>query len=548
MSSIRWFTVFLLLILGCGGGIGDDQVQEGNVSQTLLHGGDAGIGEAAPDVAYSEDLPLGKPWDAYRMIPNQERPRLNPLQREWLALANTYFKEIEDFNTNAKNSLVQAERKKKSYLKQEEDARALKQKIYASGIDNWSMVLTADGLGFAPGRCAVPIANNFFEHSLMYSFNCFIGDNRGVEGGPLVAAMISHHSISDLNPASLAALGKVAEGESVFVSLPPRSFEIRHPTSVEDFGAMLSGGDSNYLNKVAMCIYPEGVPYEQCYTVHVLHVPDVSQLQITLEPRKNNFAQVRQQQEQESNRRQIAFAQAERKLRIDSVYGQIHELHWANDDVFNRTRRPEQIVARECLQSIQNKRPPVWQHLSFENEQDVRLVDVITEYPEVGFFLAAAHFPDDLNFDHAGELANKVKDFVDPKLVKTKFFPDSTSENANNTVSELTREVFLTIRWEPVTGKYFVDQNRLAFIKALVNEPYVDELNGPPSLLFRNFDNMQKTGKNQPAKVGNAPTPKDWDATTNLSEQERAYFSYVLKKIHSLQSTGTIQLVQTWKQ
>lgn len=246
-------------------------------------GAHAGVGAAA-------NQEVG-PWDAYSMIPKREQGRLHPLQREWLDFADRSFAAIRKFNAEGTNKLTRDRLKREAYAKQDRECQQLKAKIRNAGIDNWRMVLTDEGLMFAPGTVAYPVGLNMFEHHQAYSLTCFIAEQGSVD---IFTAQLAHmNALHELNPQAAETLSKVREGESVYVSLPPRSFSIEQFTGMEAFNlAMMDGGSSeasNYINKIAMCVYPEGVPYVQCYTTHLLKVDDVSQLQISLKPRNNDY-------------------------------------------------------------------------------------------------------------------------------------------------------------------------------------------------------------------------------------------------------------------
>lgn len=418
-------------------------------------------------VAYKEKITDWSDWNPWQRIPVAKRRELNVLQMDWLDLAYRSMQDMNQFTRKSDNPIATRVLKKKTYDTQKKNVQELLKKIQQQGLDNWPMTLEEKGLAFAPGLVAYPNGGNTFQTAE----GCLLGLMlNGGDARSLDQALMTHLAGSlkfeQLNETSSDSILKSKLGNTLYVTLPPGTFEIRQMPAF--------GFDPHFPGSTALAIYHNGDrkgEIDLCYTPWLLVVKQPGQLRINTRKERGLLERMIRSQEEEQRRtekdNQQRVKQALRKVadqlahdfqkKLDEYvkkgYGRVD--HIQNQAAWLRHKFAGEDTTFISVIHVPKAfafRSPVQQEVLFLKEQKVPLSELARD-PRIAHIIAPSY-----TFN---ELRNEIKE---PEAKYAKMMRPFTSKY-DDTIYDL-------IRCNLQTGKFVVREADLQTIQNYVAAGY----------------------------------------------------------------------------
>ena len=301
MKTLPSLLVLSSLVLCCGCG----DVQSGELDNNTA----ARISQRA-SIPYKQQIADWSEWNPWERFTADQRRELDPLQMDLLDLAHSSMQDTQQFTRKLDNPLAVKALKEKTYAAQEKKLQALLKQIHQQGLDNWPMVLEEQGLAFAPGLISWPTGNNTFEtaEGRMLTLPLDVGAAQSLDD-LLAKQLTGSLNLEQMNESSNNSIVNSKLGDTLYVTLPPGTFEIRQMPS---FAA-----GSNYFGNLVMAVYRHGEregEIDLCYTAWLLVVKQPEYLRVTtrqeqgLRERMIKSRSEDQQQVEAKNRQQVQQA------------------------------------------------------------------------------------------------------------------------------------------------------------------------------------------------------------------------------------------------
>jgi hypothetical protein len=470
------------------------------------------------------------------------------LRQEWEQLTKAQGKELKEAWSSSTNTLTGHRRLEILGERQSKEVADLVSKIEKNGIDNWRLILRHNGLTSETETVLFPKLAGEFLVCHGYQISLFITTRVNVmregvkmEAGyelpmPFDGLYGPYVDVSDLGEANLEQLDSVKEGENVYLSIEPEAFSIKNYTLSAEYFEKLSPmwdviqtEDSEVYGKLPFCI----------------EVKDPERMFLTRKPRENRF-------DQRVAELKLEAAERKKQLKLGAAkrFQKFVEAVSVQPDGFNDFATITDLNHASAIASELASEPDrLLTHDSFPN-LEISVAELKKISPKFAFYLAAQYAADSMNVGH--ENSSTPREFVQrmqPLCSRRdigKRIGLADYGHHTDTIDELARESFRSIRWDVERRSYLMKKERLDYIQFVIDyakarqerdkKGRVNDPTAPPSTLFaprESVDNYYHGPR--PRK------PDDW-LIGDAANGELLHLEYLMKVIEQARREETIVL------